>query len=185
MLEKTLHGAGLAIMIGMVIWMAIFCFGCNSGWTWPGSKPITQVVPPNATASMWSTVSRSNKLVPFAIPIIAIGAVVAFNGMAKMGMSCIIFGCVNLFMSLATSRFALWMSIFGLIGSAAAVAASILIKNKAVRELIMSAQKLKEATTTSPIDKEVANKVLAEEQSTFTQRIVQQVKLSLKFKGEL
>ena len=118
----------MLIVIGVLIMILDFCMlicsGCNSGWILPGQK---QIAAPNTpSGQLWHTVRKSNWLVTLAIPIIALGAVAMFNGAAKLGMSAIIFGCVNLFMALATARFALWMGIFGLVGSGLAVAASIL-----------------------------------------------------------
>ncbi|KKK78291.1 hypothetical protein LCGC14_2845070, partial [marine sediment metagenome] len=75
-----------------------------------------QIIPTVPKAQMWETIKG---LTPnwLAIPVIALGAVAMFNGAAKLGMSCIIFGSVNLFMALATSRFGFWMALCGLIGS--------------------------------------------------------------------
>lgn len=175
------------ILFLLFIGAGVFIFsGCNSEWTWPGQKP-AQITPPETPQQqLWHTVKKSNWLVTLAIPIIALGAVAMFNGAAKLGMSAVIFGAVNLFMALATARFALWMSIFGLIGSGLAVAASILSKNWALIDIIRGAQKLKEASSSNlPFTNKTANGILAKEQSPTTQRIVQTVKTNLKLKGEL
>ena len=175
------------ILFLLFIGAGVFIFsGCNSGWTWPGQKPIQIESPDTPQKQLWHTVKESNWLVTLAIPIIALGAVAMFNGAAKLGMSAVIFGAVNLFMALATARFALWMSIFGLIGSGLAVAASILSKNWALIDIIRGAQKLKEASSSNlPFTNKTANGILAKEQSPTTQRIVQTVKTNLKLKGEL
>jgi len=171
----------LYIIIMFIIGM--FCIGCNSSWTWPGSKPdtITTPAPPPAT-QLWQTVKKSNWLTTLAIPIIALGAVAMFNGAGKLGMSAVIFGCVNLFMALATARFALWMGIFGLIGSATAVAVSILTRRKALFEIIKGVQKYREGhVENANFDADLAG---AQKSST-TQRIVQEIKTKLKLKKEI
>lgn len=176
----------LAVAAGLII--ACCCSGCNSECTWPWQKPPQIVQPQTPQQQLWQTVKKSNWLTTLAIPIIALGAVAVFNGAAKLGFSTIIFGCVNLFMALATARFALWMSIFGLIGSVAAVAASILSKNKALIEIIRGIQKSKTAANIAGADVHAGiliNRVLSREQSPPTQKIVQTVKTNLKLKGEI
>lgn len=171
------------IVIMLIIWviivglMAFFASGCNSGWL--GQRDTITTLP-TPSGQLWHTVKKSNWLVTLAIPIIALGAVAMFNGAAKLGMSAIIFGAVNLFMALATARFALWMSVFGLIGSGLAVAASILVKNKALKEIICGMQKVKKSG-----EFDYPNDILTKEQSKPTQRIVQNIKTNLKLKGEI
>ena len=148
------------------------------GFALDGGKA-TVTVPEDAKAQLWTVVKRSNWSVTLAIPIIALGAVAAFNGMMKLGMSAIIFGSVNLFMGLATARFALWMAIFGLVGSAVAVVASILIKNRNLLEIVTGGQLFKKNST----PKEWRNFKKAQEEaqkSISTRTLVQNVKLKLK-----
>ena len=168
-------------IIGLSL-LVFIASGCNSGWTWPGQKPDTVTSAPPPATQLWQTVKKSNWLTTLAIPIIALGAVAMFNGAGKLGMSAIIFGCVNLFMALATARFALWMGIFGLIGSATAVAVSILTRRKAIVDMIKGIQVLKNNPTINPDD---ANRMLADKQSPSTQKIVQAVKTKLKLKKEI
>ena len=179
-------------LVFMLICMVLFIIGCNSGWTWPGSKPDTITTPPTPSGQLWQTVKKSNWLVTLAIPIIALGAVAMFNGAGKLGMSAIIFGCVNLFMALATARFALWMGIFGLIGSATAVVASILTKNKALQEIIKGVQKHKKVLQITDWKSSIVDTYVKgdlnhelEQQSPTTQKIVQDVKTKLKLKKEI
>ena len=147
-------------------------------------KPEPVITNPTPTKQLWHTVKKSNWITTLAIPIIAFGAVAAFNGMVKLGMSAAIFGCVNLFMALATARFAMWMAVFGLIGSAVTVAASILVKNKALVEIIKGVQSYKQVymqdTTTENINNELGGN-----QSKPTQKLVQNIKTNLKLRGEI
>lgn len=175
--KQVLCGVALTI-IGLAIMGLVFCSGCN-GLFQP--KPDTFTIPPNPGQQLWHTVKKSNWLVTLAIPIIALGAVAMFNGAGKLGMSAIIFGTVNLFMALATARFALWMGIFGLIGSGLAVAASILSKNKALREIICGVQKFKD---NDKIHKLAISPKL-KTQSPTTQKLVHNIKSRLKLKGVL
>jgi len=170
-------------LIFMLICMVLFLIGCNSGWLSGQRDTINQ--PATPSGQLWHTVKKSNWLVTLAIPIIALGAVAMFNGAAKLGMSAIIFGAVNLFMALATARFALWMGIFGLIGSGLAVAASILSKNKALKEIICGVQKYKNTyLQPSDIDK-LHTKLTDAQKSSSTQKLVQKVKTNIKLRGEI
>jgi len=105
----------------------------------------------------------------------------------KLGMSAAIFGCVNLFMALATARFAMWMAVFGLVGSVVTVAVSILVKNKALVEIIKGVQTYKTVyMQNANINPDHLNKTLAGEQKTkTTQKLVQNIKTNLKLKGEI
>ena len=182
-MEKLLILIGILLMI---LGICIICSGCHSGWTWPGQ--VNTISQPNTpSGQLWHTVRKSNWLVTLAIPIIALGAVAMFNGAAKLGMSAIIFGCVNLFMALATARFALWMGVFGLIGSVLAVVASILTKNRALREIIYSNQWFKKGIrdNNGHLIADRLNVAQNNTQSLSTKKIVQKVKTKLKLKKEI
>lgn len=140
----------IAVVVFAVMFILLCCGLLLPGCAWCQrvtnavfDTEIEEVVTPETSkGQLWQTIKR---LTPnwLAIPVIALGAVAMFNGAAKLGMSCIIFGSVNLFMALATSRFGLWMAVFGLIGSVAAVGASILTKNKALKEIVFGIQNVK------------------------------------------
>ena len=165
---------GLIIVLGL---LSCFSYSCHSEQRISND----QLTAPSPAVQLWRVVKKSNWLVSLAIPIIALGAVAMFNGAAKLGMSAIIFGCVNLFMALATARFALWMSIFGLIGSIAAVAMSILVRKKALVEIIKGVQVYRE----NAIEHDVLDFDLDSKQSESTQKIVKKVKGDLKVKGQI
>jgi len=145
----------------------------------PDSK---EIIPGTSKGQLWQTIKG---LTPnwLAIPVIALGAVAMFNGATKLGISCIIFGSVNLFMALATSRFGFWMALCGFIGSIAAVVASVLAKNKALKEVIFGAQKLKEEVI-QDIHLPRAKEILAKQVKS-TKKIVNKIKSKAKLKGEM
>ena len=181
MFYKLFFATLIFMLVGILICIGLSVSGCNSECTWPWQKPQQIVQPQTPQQQLWHTVKKSNWLVTLAIPIIALGAVAMFNGAAKLGMSAMIFGAVNLFMALATARFALWMSIFGLIGSGLAVAASILSKNRALIEIVKGVQGYRKTVNTTVIDHSLSEA----QKSPATQRIVQEIKTNLKLKGEL
>ena len=147
-------------------------------------KPNTQeVIPDTLKGQLWQTIKG---LTPnwMAIPVIALGAVAMFNGAAKLGMSCIIFGSVNLFMALATSRFGFWMALCGLVGSMLAVAASILAKNKALKEIVFGVQAVKDIIPETDNRLKDAKIILAKQVKS-TKKIVAKIKSKAKLKGKI
>ena len=187
------------LVITMVsLFLILFLVSCQTGqgfgrditYIFGGEPSIStsdQTSAPSPTNQLWQTVKKSNWLVGLAIPIIALGAVAAFNGMVKLGMSAAIFGCVNLFMALATARFALWMAIFGLVGSVLTIVASILLKNKALVEIIKNVQNIKNTAKENNVDLVFQDKIKDELtiQTKPTQKLVQQIKSKMKLRGEI
>jgi len=157
----------ITTMLAVLLISGIFIPGCAVL-----QRRDTLTVAPKPAVQLWQTVKKSNWLVTLAIPIIALGVVAMFNGAAKLGMSAVIFGCVNLFMALATARFALWMSVFGLIGSVAAVAMSILARKRALIEIIKGVQIYRDKT----IEHDALDFDLNSRQSKSTKKIVKKIK---------
>jgi len=182
----------LGMLIGLIVFViAISTSGCAllqqaTDVIFKPRPSQEEVMPETSKDQLWQTIKG---LTPnwLAIPVIALGAVAMFNGAAKLGMSCIIFGSVNLFMALATSRFGFWMALCGWVGSMAAVAASILAKNKAVRELIGNLQTIKETAKEDNVDLVFQDKIkeTLAKQVKSTKKIVKKVKDSLRLKGEI
>lgn len=174
----------LAIMIACFITGAVA--GCFSAFK---QKEEIKNEKESTTSSerLWEAVKKTNKLTWLAIPIIALGAVAMFNGAAKLGMSAIIFGSVNLFMVLATARFALIMATCGLIGSMAAVAASILAKNKAIKEYVCGIEKIKDIAEEDNVDLVFQDKMKAvlQKQAKSTKKFVKKIKSKLDKKEEV
>lgn len=148
-------------------------------------EPEKPVIPETPKAQLWETIRG---LTPnwLAIPVIALGAVAMFNGAMKLGMSCVIFGSVNLFMALATSRFGFWMAVCGLIGSVAAVASTMLMKNKALKEIVFGIQLSKgEFGQQWSERKKAINECQKEKQTKLTKKIVRKIKTKAKLRGEM
>ena len=162
--------------IGIGIFI-VYLSGCSI--LRPGSGSTITTVP-TAAQQLFKAAKNSNWLVTISILGVAAGAFAFLNG-SKIGLPCIGASCISLFMALAVARFSMWMAVFGLIGSLASVCISVLVKNRAVKDLIMGGQKIKgQGYTTLGI-----NKILAENQTKSTQKLVQNVKSKLKLKGKI
>ena len=144
------------------------------------TKPIVEAESP--ARQLLNAAKKASWVNALAIPIIALGTVAMFNGAMKLGMSAIIFGAVNLFMALATARFALWMAIFGLIGSTAAVVLSILIKNKALKDVVNNVQIIKATAKNDNVDLVFQDKIkdTLKEQANSTKKLVNKIKIKTK-----
>lgn len=145
-----------------------------------GSTPST-----SPAEQLMRTVWKTNWMTTLAIPIIALGAVLLFNGAMKVGVSTIIFGVISLFMTLATARFAFWMALFGFIGSTAAVVLSILIKNKALKDVVTNVEAIKtiaKNNTTAEVYRDIKNELAG--QANSSKKLISKIKPKLKIKSE-
>jgi len=184
MFKENLNNNLLAFIICILISLLIFVLisGCKSIPMW-NNKPIQTNPSSTPTDQLWDAVKKSNWLITFSILGIATGFFAFLNG-SKMGLPAIGASCISLFMALAVARFATWMAICGLIGSCAAVGISILVKNKAFKDIICNVEKIKD------IAKENGNtvsqpmiKAALTDQSKSTRKLVQKVKSNLKLKN--
>lgn len=175
--------------------LVLFCilFNYLSGCSLLPTSGSTITTVPTATQQLWKAAKNSNWLVTISILGVAAGAFAFLNG-SKMGLPCIGASCISLFMALAVARFSTWMAVFGLIGSLAAVGISVLVKNRAVKEIVMGGEVFKKNITNTSIEnrqrtefcKFLFNADQKETQkSKSTQKLVQNVKSKLKLKGKL
>lgn len=130
--------------------------------------------------SMYQAVKSSNWLVTASIIGIAVSTFAFING-SKVGLAGIVSCCISLFATLAVARFATWMAVCGLVGAVLICTYSILIKNRAVKELVTGAQELKEINGNSKL----GSKVLFDVQSVSTRKIVNRIKDALKLQGKM
>lgn len=137
---------------------------------------------PEPGRQLWNAVKKSNWLVTLSILGIAAGVFALVNGSVKLGTASIASASVSLFMALAVARFALWMAVFGLIGSVIAALFSILVRRKALVEIIRGVQKHKDSIIEDTGGLRVR---LNEEQSKTTKRIVGNLKNELRLKGQI
>jgi len=140
---------------------------------------------PTAGEQLWQAAKSSNWLVTLSIIGIAGSVFATLNG-SKTGIAGIAACSVSLFMALAVARFAWWMALFGLAGSTALVAASIIARKKALVEIIKGIEHIKIAGSDTNLVREgTVNNQLSNNQSAPTQKIVQEIKTDLKLKGEI
>lgn len=158
----------------LIVVFLVFISGCALFQHHPSIS-----VSPKPINQMWESVKKSDWLITVSIVGIAIGVFAFING-SKIGLPAIASCCVSLFMTLAVVRYATWMAICGLIGSVLACGVSILLRKKALVEIIKGAQHLKKEVSDI-----IGSETLKTYQSKPTQKLVQQIKTNLKLRGEL
>ena len=170
----------ISILIFILISLCLIA-GLSSCSLLPTGGGSTISTVPTAAQQLFKAAKNSNWLVTISILGIAAGAFAFLNG-SKIGLPCIGASCISLFMALAVARFSTWMAVFGLIGSLASVGISVLVKNKAVKEIVMGTQIVKDS---QEINSSIVNDILVENQTKSTQKLVQSVKSKLKLEGKI
>lgn len=175
-----------AIATGTILFLMLIS-GCHGTWQGiqqdlgihkPEPKPI---IAPTPGVQLWNATKKSNWLVTASILGIAAGVFALVNGAVKLGTASIASASVSLFMALAVARFAFWMAVFGLLGSITAALFSILIRRKALVEIIKGVQTYRNENGNSA----VIDKTLNDSQTSSTKQIVQVIKNGLKLAGEI
>jgi hypothetical protein len=147
--------------------MVLSLLGCNFS-----DSPKLELKPPTGTQRLYEAAKKSNWLVTISIVGIAIGVFATFNGY-KWGIGGIVSCCVSLFMALAVARFATWMAIIGMLGSTGACVISVLVRKKALVEIIKGVQNYRKAPAFEPTSLDME---LNAEQSSTTKKIVKAIK---------
>lgn len=175
--------------IGVVIFLVLLGLilgSCTSARALFGMSTATTgsqtIIPSSPASQMWKVVAKSNWVVTICLLGFGGGLFTFFNGKPKLGLAIVFSSLGTLFFGLAVHRFPTWMAIVGLLGSVAGVAASILMKHRAVIELIKGGQIFKKEFEH---DAEEFNKKQKQEQSPTTQKLVKKIKGELKLKGEI
>jgi len=167
----------MIIVLILLLLSGIFMPGCAA--IQHRDAPI--IVAPTSAVQLWQAAKASNWLVTMSILGIAGGVFATLNGQ-KWGMAVVVSCSVSLFMSLAVAKFAWWMAVCGLLGSIGLCAVSILIRKRALVEIIKGVQYFRD----TEIEHDRLDFELIEAQkSKSTQKIVQNIKADLKVKGEI
>lgn len=171
------------IIILAMIMILIATSGCATLKGFLQGNTETETIAPKPTEQLWQAAKRSNWLVTLSILGIAAGVFALTNGATKLGTAGIASASVSLFMSLAVARFALWMAVFGLIGSAAAALFSILARRKALVEIIQGVQNYRKKFNIQAVAS--LDGRLNDSQSSTTKKIVGNIKNELKLQGKI
>ncbi|GAI75585.1 unnamed protein product [marine sediment metagenome] len=158
------------IIAWMVICILLSTFtGCRNS-----SSNLDLPVPLTPAEQLLDAAKQASWLVTVSIVGIAISIFATLNGQ-KWGIAGVISCCVSLFMTLAVSRFAFWMAFTGLLGSMGLCVASILIRKKALVEIIRGVENYRDVK----IEHDMVDGCLDVVQSESTKKIVSEIKAKI------
>jgi hypothetical protein len=187
----------------MIIFMFVIFFtvlalpSCAALGLSRGTTETQPIIPSSPAAQMWKVVAKTNWVVTVCLLMFAAGLFTFFNGKPQLGLAIVFSSVGTLFFGLAVHRFPTWMAVGGLIASIAGVAATIIMRHRAIIEIIKGGQAFKKqieekdlgAVTLTESEANTVKKQFTEKQvgkqSPTTQKLVKQVKSKLKLKGEI
>lgn len=191
--QKTL--TTLMVMALMVM------FGCSVMRGIVGMQPISDsgqtIITSSPATQMWKVVAKSNWVVTICLLGFGGGLFTFFNGKPKLGLAIVFSSLGTLFFGLAVHRFPTWMAVVGLLGAMVGVAASILMKHRAIIEIIKGGQIFKDSVKKRDLGGIILDEKQAEAvkqgftvdqhiaQSPTTQKLVKKIKGNLKLKREI
>lgn len=177
----------ILIFVVIVAFLAAMC-GCNSLGISQPTVGAGTLIPSSPAAQMWKVVAKSNWVVTICLLGFGGGVFAYANGMTKLGLSVILSCVATLFFGLAIHRFPTWMAVFGLVGAIAAAAASLIMKNRAIVEIIKGGQAFKKDIKSLESTAYLGDNFIAkqkQEQSPTTQKLIKKIKGDLKLKGQI
>lgn len=191
MFDKMWFWVMVVILASILIFEITGCSAMRAIVGMPAmSDGIQTIIPSSPAEQMWRVVAKSNWVVTICLLGFGGGLFTFFNGKPKLGLAIVFSSLGTLFFGLAVHRFPTWMAIVGLIGAIAGAAASILMKHRAIIEMIKGGQEFKKKLKSTNIG--VRDIVKADftdkqkqEQSPTTQKLVKKIKDNLKLKGEI
>lgn len=136
-------------------------------------------LPQTAADHMWKSVARTNWFGTFCLLSFFGGIVAVSLGQKKIGGAIVMASIATVCFGLAIHRFPTWLAIIGFTSSIIAVGYSILIKNKALVEIIKGVQDYRNTIDTYHIDIG-----LKSNQSKSTKKIVKQIKVAKQIKDK-
>ena len=146
------------IIATIIALLLLFLFlGCNLSQ----HKDLQLKPPPSPVGQLYEAAKKSNWLVTLSIVGIAASVFALMNG-GKLGIAGIVSCSVSMFMALAVARFALPMAVLGMVGSSGLCVASILVRRKALFEIVKGVQVFRDTHDASPTGDDLDNSLRSE-----------------------
>lgn len=159
----------ILIIVTMILVMALLLPGCQAH----AVSTTLDKIPASGWESIMKVVAKTNWFGTFCL-LSFFGGIVAIGlDQRKIGGAIVIAAIATICLGLAIHRFPTWLAIIGFTSSIIAVGYSILIKNKALVEIIKGVQNYRSRPLymASTIEEELDNS-----QSKSTKKIVKQIK---------
>ncbi len=159
------------IVVAMFVFIILSILGCAT----PGT-PILDKIPTSAWESTMGVVAKTNWFGTFCL-LTFFGGIVAIGlDQRKIGSAVVIAAISTLCLGLAINRFPTWMAIIGFTSSMIAVGYSILIKKKALVEIVRGVQNFRNGPDGLYLPDVGIDKDLNAAQSKSTKKIVKKIK---------
>lgn len=171
-------------IIFVMMLFGVIALLCGCSILQPGQNVVTEPIT-NTTNVIYETIKSTNWVISFLMLGFVLGLIAAFGlGFKQLGLvtsgACV----AGIFLSAAISN--TWFYIgAGLVvfASILIVVAGLLLKHKAITELVTGVQSVRKNFLDSQMQEPV-KKLLQKEQSKQTQKIVQETKAKIKLKGK-
>ena len=167
MKDSTIIIMALVVMVVMCVVLFVVFTGC-------ASVPANELIPDTAGKVLTKFVLAPDLF--FTLTIIGVMAgVFAFLNGQKIGIPLIITCFVGLSMKLAVVRFGFWIGLLGAIGNIMLLTYTIVIKNRALREIVTGVEVYRE----NSIEHDDFDSIIGVNQSESTEKLVSKVKETL------
>lgn len=168
-MNSNLHK--IIMLVTLFAFLCIMLSGCSLFHSRPNEvvQPPIELTPGQQITEM---VRSTNWLVTLSIIGVGAGFFSFLNGSSngiKIMSSCF----VVLSLVLGVAKYASWIALIAVIGAVTLLAYTILVKDKAVKEIVTGVQVIKKRAVDSP---KLISKTLAANQSSTTQELVKNVK---------
>lgn len=167
----------ILFILGMCILYIMLFFAVQlalSGCATTQVPPILDTIPTSGWESTMKVIAKTNWFGTFCL-LSFFGGIVAIGlDQRKIGSAVVIAAIATLCLGLAIHRFPTWLAIVGFVSSIATVGYSILIKKKALVEIVRGVQNYRDgvgSTIAATLDTDLNNN-----QSKSTEKIVKEIK---------
>ena len=166
-------------IIVLLIILMVLAPGCTPTLSTPAVvKPLSA-----GTAMVFNSMKSTNWVLSIFLLALVVCLMAGFNGMKTGWGGAAACFCGILLKGMLTQVWLYWSLGLMLVGGVGLYAASVLLKNRALTEIITGVQRIKGSLTAVTI--QGSSKVLAKEQSKATQHLVGKIKTDLKVKGKV
>ena len=167
----------------LVLMCVLILSGCAALGKLTGPTPVAEL-PTTATQQLMQTVAGTNWLLTLAIIGVGAGFFAFLNGSSK-GLQFMAACFVTLSLIIGLTRYSAWIAASAMIGAVALMVYSVLVKNKALKEVVEGVQRVREigllpgSGDTEAIIKRNVDSFLHAAESKTTEGIVKAVKGTL------
>lgn len=157
----------------LILSVILFFSGCALFQPRSDSGSITNL-PTTAKEAMFQTLTKTNWLFTLSVVGVGAGFFAFLNGSSK-GLQLMAACFVVLSLIIGLTRYSAWIAAVAMIGAGCLMVHSVLIRNKAMREIVQGVQEVRTDSSMEKV-KDWSNAILDRFQSDPTRKIVKKIK---------